>query len=519
MHVHGALARYWLVAAIALMTAASGVFGEEATDPPPKVDFSYAFATPHRMTVGRPDASDRTLLDLQPLSLRMAWSYDNLAMPHFAPLSFRTPPTLWNIQITPQIDGKPPAKSRWTRLDGVLPGLENVYEDPACTVRLEAIGGATAALIRIEIANPDAAAHQVVLRCDSGAWGENPAWLDPARNVGDHLLAGWNDRADRVLVLGIGADAYSLQGDGLAPGPRNMVLVWNLKPGEKRTGWLVRPYHGYAADLPALREADWAREMEQGKKEWRDLLARAVKVTVPDADVARAYLACFGDLFIMREPVSNGRIASVPGTEGYRAGGSGEPAIVAVALDQNGFHKEAAEGYRVSIEAQGDDGNWADPAGWMHRMWCASGFKCWTIMEHYRLTRDKELPRRSLPADARQLAVAGDPASHDAARRRRAAVDLRLDAARLRRLRPDERQRSVRRVPTAQHLGGLRRPVLARSGGNPRQDRRRRGARRRSTKRLATICSRPSTAGRSRRRIIAGFRACRARRAGALGGR
>lgn len=43
---------------------------------PPKVDFSYAFATPHRVTAGRPDASDRTLLDLQPGSLRMAWTYD-----------------------------------------------------------------------------------------------------------------------------------------------------------------------------------------------------------------------------------------------------------------------------------------------------------------------------------------------------------------------------------------------------------------------------------------------------------
>ncbi|MCX7426566.1 MAG: hypothetical protein NTW96_13205 [Planctomycetia bacterium] len=388
MHFRAAIPRFVFFAATVLMTAAPGVFGEEAGAPPPKVDFSYAFATPHRMTLGRPEVSDRTLLDLQPGSLRMAWTYDNLSMPNFPPLSFRTPPTLWNIQITLQIDGKPLAKSRWTRLDGVLPGLENVYEDPACAVRLEAIGGATAALVRIEIANT-AAAHQVVLRCDSGAWGENPAWLDPAQNVGDHLLAGWNDRADRVLILGIGADAYSLEPDGLAPGPKGIVLVWNLKPGEKRTGWLVRPYHGYAADLPELRKRDWAPEMEQGKKEWHDLLARAPKVTVPDADVTNAYLACLGDLFIMREPLSNGQIASVPGTEGYRAGNSGEAAIVAVALDQTGFHKEAAAGYRVSLEMQGDDGNWADPRGWMHRMWCASGFKCWTIMEHYRLTGDK----------------------------------------------------------------------------------------------------------------------------------
>ena len=44
----------------------------------PKVDFSYAFATPHRITEGRPDSSDRTLLDLQAGSLRMVWTYEDL---------------------------------------------------------------------------------------------------------------------------------------------------------------------------------------------------------------------------------------------------------------------------------------------------------------------------------------------------------------------------------------------------------------------------------------------------------
>jgi len=354
-----------------------------------KVDFSYAFATPHRVTVGRPEASDRTLLDLQPGSLRMAWSYDNLSMANYEPLTIRTPPTMWSIQVTPQWDGKPFAKSRWTRLDGVLPGLENVYEDAPGAVRLEVISGLSAALVRVEISNSDANPHQYVIRCDSGNWGENPAWLDPSQYVGDNLVAGWNDRADRVLILGIGADAYSLQADGMAPGARNMVLVWNMKPGEKRTGWIVRPYCRYDADLPALRKQDWAAEMAQGRKEWHDLLGRACKLSIPDLGVTNAYYACLGDMFIMREPFSNGRIGGVPGTECYRAGNSGEAAIVAVAIDQNGFHREAADGYKGSLEMQGADGNWADPKGWMHKMWCSSGFKTWTIMEHYRLTKDK----------------------------------------------------------------------------------------------------------------------------------
>ena len=110
---------------------------------------------------------------------------------------------------------------------------------------------------------------------------ENLAWLDPKQYAGDHLLAGWKARADRVLILGIGADGYSLQPNGSAPGAMSMVLAWNLKPGENREGWIVRPYHGYAADLPTLRKHDWAAEMAEGKKEWQTLLAKFAETRCP----------------------------------------------------------------------------------------------------------------------------------------------------------------------------------------------------------------------------------------------
>ena len=363
-----------------------------------QVDFAYAFGAPHRITAGRPDASDRTLLDLQPGSLRMAWSSDNLSMEKtYPPLTFRSPPTAWSIQITPQIDGKPLARSTWTRLDRVLPGVDSLFEDAPGSVRLQALSGMTAALVRIEIVNTDAAPHQFVLRCDSGSFGENPAWLDASQHVGDNLTAGWNDRADRVLILGLGADAYSLQDDRLPPGPKNMILVWNVKPGEKRQGWLVRPYRSYSAELPELRKRDWSQELEQGKKEWRDLLARASQLSIPDAGVSDAYQACLADLFVMREPLADGRIIAVPGTECYRAGNSGEPLIVAVALDQNGLHKESAAGSSISFDMQEPDGCWADRRGWMHSMWCGSGFKAWAAMEHYRLTGDKSFLKKIYP--------------------------------------------------------------------------------------------------------------------------
>jgi hypothetical protein len=392
----------YLCAMIFVGTGAFRAVGKEGNAAAPKVDFSYAFATPHRITIGRPEASERTLLDLQPGSVGMKWSYENLAMPHYPPLAYKPPPRryvferpfgdgiAWCFTITPQIDGHAFAKSSWTRLDAFLPALDNLYEDANGSMRLQAIGGTTAALFRTEIANTDTKPHQFVVYGDSGnPWGQNPAWMDPSQFAGDNLVAGYCARADRVLVFGAGADAYSLRPDGRSPGYNRMVLVFNLKPGEKRVGWFVRPYSAYEADLSALRKHDWAKEWEQCKKEWHDLLDRALKLNIPDAGVTNAYLACLGDLFIMREPMSNGLIGGVPGTEQYRSGNPFEPAIVAVALDQNGLHKESAYGYKVNLEMQKSDGNWADYQGWAHLMWGASGFKCWDIMEHYRLTGDK----------------------------------------------------------------------------------------------------------------------------------
>lgn len=370
----------------------------ESDSSAPKVDFSYAFATPHRITIGRPDASDRTLLDLMPSYLQMSWSYDNLNMPTYPLLAFRQPITHWRFQITPQIDGRAFPKSRWTRYEADLPALENIYEDPQGTIKLDALGGITAGLIRIEMENTDSKPHQFIVHCGSyNSWGENPAWVEPTQAVGDNLVAGFNDRADRVLVMGVGAEAYSLQPDGKSALYNDMVLVWNLKSGEKRSGWIVRPYNAYEADLPELRKHDWAKEWEQGKKEWQDLIGRALKLSIPDAGVTNAYRSCVGDLFIMREPMVGGYVGYVVGTEQYRAGNSIETAFAAVALELSGYHKDATNGFRASLDMQNSDGNWADYQGWSNTMWCCSGFKCHTIMEHYRLTRDKEFLAKVYP--------------------------------------------------------------------------------------------------------------------------
>jgi hypothetical protein len=352
-----------------------------ANSAPERVDFGYAFAPPHRITIGRPSASEKTLLDVEPGKLTVAWSYDDLRSVPLA--AFKRPPTPWRIVVTPALDGKPFGRSRWTRGERVLPLLDNRYEDGAGSVRLEAIGGIAAALIRVTARNADSRPHKFAIQSEvqRAQVAHNPAWMTDGEPA-DALVACQNERADRLLLFALGAEVYPV-------GRKSMTLEWELAPGETRSGWLVRPYAAYQADLPALRTHDWAREFTQAVSEWRDLLGRASRVEIPDEGVRDAFYASLADLFIMREPLLNGYVGGVPGTEGYRSTAPFEPGLAALALDQLGLHREAADGLRVHIEMQEPNGNWTDPGGWAHHMWGASGFKAWPAMEHYRLTGDR----------------------------------------------------------------------------------------------------------------------------------
>ncbi len=348
----------------------------------PKVDFSYAFATPHRLTAALPDSSHKTLLDVNPDSVRLSWTYDNLLNKPLA--AFMVPKTEWEVVLKPEIDGRPFTTSQWTRSEGWLPVLVDSYQDSQVALRLEVDGAQSAAIVWVEVTNRDRQPHHVLLRIEKpGHWnGYNPAWVQPECDP-DVLLAGWSEQADRVIVFALGGDEKPVLD------PNTVCLVWNLAPGEKRTGWIIRPYRAYQPQLPALREVDWGGEVKAAREAWQRLIARSGQVAIPDRAVQNAFYAGLADCFIMREPVADGSTAASPGTEMYRAPSSFEPSIVSVFLDQVGLNAEAAENILMCASQQGADGNWADPLGWAHLMWGASGMKAWSIMEHYRLTGNK----------------------------------------------------------------------------------------------------------------------------------
>ena len=172
-----------------------------------RVDFAYSFAPPHRLTVGRPEASERTLLDLEPGSLRMAWSYEDLTDVKRYPLAaFKVPPVNWEVRITATMDGDQLKDSRWNRVDGWLPALDNTYTGKGGMIRFQVYGCRTAAVAQVTVENRSRKPHRFTLLCERpGGWtGTNLAWVDPTRWNGDHLIAGWMERADRIRCWGLG---------------------------------------------------------------------------------------------------------------------------------------------------------------------------------------------------------------------------------------------------------------------------------------------------------------------------
>ncbi len=381
-----------LLALLALFAPAAMAAGP-AVPPAPRVDFSYAFGYPHRVTVAMPDSSDKTLVDCEPGQVMLSWSFDNLLS--FPVANFFGPATQWKVVLRPEVDGARLTQSTWRRTDGWRPALTADFTGSPVRTKLEVVGGTRAALVRAEFTNTDAAQpHTAALDCSvPGNWrGVNPAGVDPAQpdQARDALVAGWMARADRVILAAVGAEEYPVATNTLHPTVR-------LQPGETKVVWLVRPYSVYESMLPELRRRDWAREFTEGQEVWTRLIGQTTRLTLPDAGVRDAYYAGLADIFIMREPVPGSYLGTLPGTELYRCANCAEAAIACIALDQAGLPLEAAEGYRLALDLQNFDGCWAEPQGWSRSNWIASGFKTWFVMEHYRMTRDRDFLANVFP--------------------------------------------------------------------------------------------------------------------------
>jgi hypothetical protein len=119
--------------------------------------------------------------------------------------------------------------------------------------------------------------------------------------------------------------------------------------------------------------------------EWRGVLERGTRVSVPDSrlqeaiDANRAYMLLFWD-----------GTSITPGPYTYHRFWFRDAAYLLVAMDRWGFHEEAAEVIAAFPQRQRRDGFFYSQ--W--KEWDSNGAALWALAEHCRLTGDDSLARR-----------------------------------------------------------------------------------------------------------------------------
>lgn len=343
-----------------------------------KVDFSYSFAPPNRLTVCQPDSSQKLLCDCGPEGFVAAWSekavkdvaIDGL----FEPLSANH-----KIRFQAFCNGEPMQGVSWRRIEDRLPALDYRYASDGCEIRCEVTAGKIGDIIRVTATNTADKPCSVLFktRCTSLF---NRLWTQ--RGSAHNAMTGNMYFSPLRIVL------YSPQ--RCVPSDIfNIELYYDLQPGESRVGFVVRPYDSWMKDVEALAATDWQAAFEGGLDVWRALLDRAASISLPDKTLQNVYQACLADLFVMREPQKSGLVVGLCGTEVYRCTNSGEALFMTTLLTRLGYLQEGKGGMQFSLGFIGEDGNWNEPGGWGHESYLPCGFKSLTVMEYYYHTRDR----------------------------------------------------------------------------------------------------------------------------------
>ena len=368
-----------------------------------KVNFEYAFGEPHRITLSKVFASEKTILDVAKNDIAIKFSWENLKNVH--PLSWRSPHIDITMVLKIFVDGHPAAFDKWERIKSGAP--IPVIEGASCGLHyaIQAAASENGALFKISIANADHSAHEfcAALTHANGWVVSNQGWIDKTNT--DILMTMNDGRADRLIAVGAGADDYPLPlGETVAGGvpmnnaeyinnsginyPKSMLSRFEVNAGQTKTGFIFLPYENYFENAGQIRAYDFENIMSAAVESWERHLNKGTEYIIPDDGVLHCYKSCLADLFVMREELSGGYTGVCNGTEHYRSVASGEPALAALVFDRTGYIEEALSDMRVYFECQNEDGCWAYSKGWEHDMWGIAYNKAFLALEHYKITKD-----------------------------------------------------------------------------------------------------------------------------------
>ncbi|HOP10390.1 MAG TPA: hypothetical protein PK629_02760 [Oscillospiraceae bacterium] len=374
-----------------------------------KVDFSYAFAPPHRITLSLPSGSDKILTDISKNSIKFSFSYHSLLNSVYN--AYQTPAIERAVEYTVLIDGKKVEFNSWRRAKDGTPAFHAAIDAEGVLVEFYGIAAGEGAVIRIRADSADGKAHALTVIGEAikgSGFIHNPAWVD-GKNANILICLQW-DRSDRIISMFRGADRYSdpvriskeagvLFDSDKHPKPWNSSYAeFDLKVGKECAGYIFIPYQKYVySDIDKIEQIDFASEIKKAEEDWKKYLISHCIPIIPDEGMKSVFDACLADLFVMREKIRKNEYSVTCGTEVYRSPNDTEPVIADEIFDRMGFSKEVREDMPVHMGGCGNDGDWNTPTGWNAKMWMTAGIKSYFAFEHFRLTGDKDFLKKIYP--------------------------------------------------------------------------------------------------------------------------
>ncbi|NLH49717.1 MAG: hypothetical protein GX444_14120 [Myxococcales bacterium] len=157
-----------------------------------------------------------------------------------------------------------------------------------------------------------------------------------------------------------------------------------LPPGETQTRTATattRPQACFNRRAAALRSYDYADRRNEARAEWRRRQQEGLTVTFADRDLTAAFQRCKSHLLL----VDDGD-AITPGIMTYHHYWFRDAAYLVTALDRLGLHESAKRKLLDYPQKQQPDGFFLSQPG----EWDSAGQAIWTLVEHARLTGDRE---------------------------------------------------------------------------------------------------------------------------------
>ncbi len=189
-------------------------------------------------------------------------------------------------------------------------------------------------------------------------------------------------------------------------------LVWNeeLAPHQTKSLVIKVPYLPLVetSETEALKALDFNREQKSTRAYWRRALDRSAQLITPEPVLNNFYQAVAGHLLINseKEPGTSRRFARVSSFN-YGVYGN-ESCMMVLDLDRRGYHQEAADCLETWLHYQGTVGLPGDFASKQGVLYGAAGYEAggynqhhgwilWTLVEHYRFTRDEAWLHHAAP--------------------------------------------------------------------------------------------------------------------------